>query len=99
MNFEIKQSGDLLPNGCSLIAYEGAIRIGYAHINVRGNTATLADIKVTCFEKQHFTKLSFLKKKYYYRQKGVGTALLKKVISTCQYANQGTRTLETMIYW
>jgi len=84
MDFEIKQLGELLPSGCSLIAYDGGMRIGYAHISVSGGIATLADIKVTCFEKKHFTKLPFLTKKYCYRQKGVGTALLNYVIAVCK---------------
>ncbi len=62
------------------------MKIGYAQISVSDNIATLADIKVTSFEKKHFTKLPFLNKKYCYRNQGVGTALLKELIDVCKVA-------------
>ena len=86
MNFTIKQTAPLLPNGCSLIAENEGVRIGYAHVTVSQTVATLQDIKVSFFTTKPFTLFPFYKKTYDYRGKGVGSALLKRVIALCEGA-------------
>ena len=78
----IKRIGSLFPNGCSIIAdYHGA-RIGYAHINLDGNIAILADIRI----EDHYPmgKLFFRKRTYSFRGHGIGSQLLKRVILLCR---------------
>lgn len=86
MNFTIKQTAHMLPNGCSLIAENAGMRIGYAHITVSQNVATLADIKVNILTTEPFMLFPFYKKTHNYRGKGVGSALLKRVIEICKDA-------------
>ena len=86
MNFRIKQTAPLLPSGCSLIAKIEDERIGYAHITVSQTVATLTDIQVSDFRTRPFMLFPLYRKTYKYRGKGVGTALLKRVIALCEEA-------------
>lgn len=61
MNFTIKQTAPLLPNGCSLIAENAGVRIGYAHVTVSQTVATLEDIKVSFFTTKPFMLFPFYK--------------------------------------
>lgn len=84
INFTIEQTAPILPNGCSLIAENAGLRIGYAHITVSQNVATLADIKVNVMTTKPFMLFPFYKKTHNYRGKGVGSALLKRVVEICK---------------
>lgn len=86
VNFKIEQTAPVLPNGCSLIAENEGLRIGYAHITVSQNVATLADIKVNVMTTKPFMWFPFYKKTDNYRGKGVGSALLKRVVEICKEA-------------
>lgn len=48
--------------------------------------ATLADIQVSRFTSRPFVLLPFVRQTHNYRGKGVGTALLRRVIAICKEA-------------
>ena len=84
MEISIEQTSNLFPNGCTLIAYslEGN-RLGHAHISLHDSEAILADIIISSFTIHLIPFIPFLKRKVCYRNKGVGTKLLQKVIELC----------------
>lgn len=85
MEITIEQTSNLFPNGCTLVAYslEGN-RLGHAHISLNDSEAILADIIIRSFTVPLIPFIPFLKRKVCYRNKGVGTKLLQKVIELCK---------------
>jgi hypothetical protein len=85
MDITIEQTRALIPLGCSLIAYNvDGEKVGHAHLSVNNNIATLADIVTNSFSVPYFSMLPFLRQKICYRNKGVGSKLLEKVIDLCK---------------
>lgn len=85
MEIIIEQTSNLFPHGCTLIAYSlDGNRLGHAHISLNDSEAILADIIISSFNLPLIPFIPFLKRKICYRNKGVGTKLLKKVIELCK---------------
>ncbi|WP_422473671.1 GNAT family N-acetyltransferase [Endozoicomonas sp. ALB032] len=84
MEATIKQIGELLPSGCTLVACnnEGE-RLGHAHLTVEQNIATLADIYVRA-EVVEKLWIPLLKRKVCCRNQGIGSKLLGQVKELCQ---------------
>ena len=81
---KIRQTGPLAPNGCTLVAFLAERRVGHAHICINKNKATLADIITANYQRQWFSHFPFFKTVVSYRKKGIGSKLLRHVISLCE---------------
>jgi GNAT superfamily N-acetyltransferase len=88
MDITIIQTRELIPLGCSLIAYSlDGKRVGHAHISLSDNVATLADIIVISRSESCFFLSPYFKRKKCYRNRGIGSKLLKNVIALCKSSN------------
>lgn len=70
--------------GCKIKIFQGNICVGYANLCRNENVATLADIYVHDRSRSLCKLLPKLRIGCNYRQKGIGSALLKRVIVFCK---------------